>query len=126
MAIPIPPRQDYQPAGAMLYADLDGLSRDLMDELTACREAGKALADAERDYRKRLRLEILKERNSGTPVTIISDVCRGVDEVADLKCARDCAEAVYRASSERINALKIRMRLLDAEIQRAWTSGGMQ
>lgn len=126
MASPIPPRSDYQPAGAALYADLDGLSRALMDELSTCREAGQRLADAERDYRKRLRLEILSERRKGTPVTIISDVCRGVDEIADLKCARDCAEALYKASQEAINVYKIRMRMLDAEIQRAWTSGGMQ
>lgn len=38
---------------------------------------GRERAQTERDYRVALRQKILLERAQGTPVTIISDVCRG-------------------------------------------------
>ena len=37
---------------------------------------------------------------------------------------RDCAEALYKASSEAIMALKLRIKTVDADIQRTWVSGG--
>lgn len=67
--------------------------QDLMNELaakvglldTALRklgERGRSHAQAERDYRVALAQKILIERDKGTPVTIISDICRGSAEIA--------------------------------------------
>ena len=36
----------------------------------------------------------------------------------------NCAEALYKASSEAIMAIKLRIKTVDADIQRTWTSGG--
>lgn len=90
----------------------------LMDELKTCRQSGIQLAENEAEYRKKLRIEILHERDKGTPVTIIGDVCRGKDEIADLKRARDAAEAIYKSSQEAINVYKLRLRFIKDEMPR--------
>lgn len=107
-----------------LYGELDDLGDMLTAELESCKRAGCQYAENEAAYRKALRRAILDERAGGTPVTIISDVCRGRGDIADLKLARDCSEALYKASQEAINVHKLKMRMLDAQIQMAWTSGG--
>ena len=101
------------------------LERLLEDELATCRRSGIQLAENEAAYRKALRVEILKERAKGTPVSIISDLCRGMEHRAELKLARDSADAVYKASQEAINVRKLRLRMVDADIQRIWNSGGI-
>lgn len=108
------------------YQEVNSLTAELKKELDLCRNSGVQLAKNEAAYRKALRVEILNERVNGTPVTIISDICRGKEEIADLKCARDCSEALYKSSQEKINSIKLQLRLLNDEIQRTWTSGGIQ
>lgn len=108
-----------------LYARLDELT-DLLDEaLGTCRTSGCAYAENEAEYRKALRVAILEERAKGTPVTVTGDLCRGRPDIAELKRLRDCSEAIYKASQEAINVYKLRIRMLDAQIQRAWSSGGV-
>ena len=107
-----------------LYARADGLTEALMRELEVCRTSGCQYAENEAEYRKALRVAILEERDKGTPVTITGDLCRGREDIAELKRLRDCSEAIYRASQEAINVYKLRLRMLDAEMSRVWASGG--
>lgn len=95
-------------------------------ELENMRNSGIQLAQNEAEYRRALSVEILMERSNGTPVTVISDICRGKEHIAELRQARDCAEAVYKASQEAVNVYKLEYRTLDNEIQRIWNSGGYQ
>ena len=81
---------------------------------------GRAWAAAERDYRVALAKKILTERDNGTPVSIISDVCRGSQEIADLKFKRDCAEVVYKSAMEAINSYKLQIKILENQIDREW------
>ena len=85
---------------------------------------GKMLAQAEHDYRVALSKKVLLERDKGTPVTIISDVCRGDKEIARLRYERDVAETVYEAAKEAINGYKFQIRLLEAQISREWGNAG--
>lgn len=101
------------------------LEERLMQEIEAYEKSGYQLAKNEAEYRKALRVEILLERANKTPVSIVSDICRGKPEIAELKLNRDCSEAVYSASKEAIHAIKLRLRILDEEITREWNSGGM-
>ena len=64
-------------AGQGDYAEITELEDELDDEVDSMRRAGCALAQREADYRKALAVKILEERAKGTPVTIISDLCRG-------------------------------------------------
>lgn len=107
-----------------LQQERDKLVQLLEQELATCKRSGVKLAENEAEYRKALRIEILEARSEGTPVSIISDVCRGIDYIADLKQARDNAEAIYKASQEAINVYKLRLRMVEADIARIWASGG--
>lgn len=108
-----------------LYEQLDELTDQLMAELEVCKTSGCQYAGNEAEYRKALRLAILDERRKGTPVTITSDLCRGREDIAELKKLRDCSEAIYKASQEAINVYKLRIRMVDAQITRIWNSGNV-
>lgn len=98
-----------------------GQKSKLLD--TAIKELGKrgrAYAEAEKEYRIAMARKILEEREKGTPVTIISDLCRGNPEIAKLRFDRDCAEVVYKSAMEAINAIKLQIRVLDAQAEREW------
>lgn len=82
---------------------------------------GRTYAQAEQDYRIALSKKILAQRAEGTPVTILSDVCRGDPEIAKLKLERDIAETVYKSAMEAIQAYKLQIRILDAQIDREWS-----
>ena len=81
---------------------------------------GRAYAQAEHDYRVAMRKKILEERSSGTPVTIISDLCRGDEEIAKLRLERDIALTVYESAKEAIQTFKLQIRILDAQLEREW------
>ena len=100
-----------------LYGEREQLFDQLMQELEALRRTGQQYAENEAEYRKALRIAILEERSKGTPVTVISDLCRGRPDIAEKKQLRDCAEALYKASSEAIMAIKLRIKTVDADIQ---------
>ena len=85
---------------------------------------GRAFAEAEREYKIALAKKMLELRDGGTPVTIISDLCRGDREIARLRFERDCAEVVYKSALEAINSYKLQLRLLDAQLQREWGADG--
>jgi hypothetical protein len=79
---------------------------------------GKAYAQAERDYKVALARKMMEEREKGTPVTIISDICKGDSEIARLRFERDCSEVVYKSAIEAIQSIKLQIRILDAQIER--------
>ena len=81
---------------------------------------GRTHAQAEQDYRVALSKKILAERDKGTPVTIISDICRGDREMARLKFERDVAEVTYKAAAEAIQVYKIQIRVLENTIEREY------
>jgi predicted metal-dependent RNase len=81
---------------------------------------GQSKAKAEMEYRIALRQEILLEREKGTPVTIISDICRGHSKIASLKFARDTAEVVYEANLEAIMAWKMEAKMIENQLAREW------
>lgn len=106
-----------------LIQEVNELSDKLEQELIICKRGGCELAEAEREYRVILRKEILEARAQGAPVTIINDICRGKPDIADARMRRDCAEAIYKSSQEAINVYKLKIRLLNDQINREWHSG---
>ena len=102
---------------------------DLSAKLTASgsqlKKYGMEFAEAEKNYKIALRQEALKLReDANMPVTLIDKVVYGVPEVADKRFKRDVAETMYKVSLESINTLKLKMRILDAQISREWNSNG--
>lgn len=108
--------------------DLINEINDLCAKLTysgeQLRRYGKEKAQTECDYKIALNKEALKLRDEGYPITLINIVVYGVPEVANKRFKRDVAAAMYDTSLESINALKLKIRILDAQIQREWHSNG--
>jgi hypothetical protein len=107
-------------SGQDLVNDLQSLMLKMNRAVDVLAANGRKLADAERIYRVALAKEILKEREAGIPVTIIGDLARGDSTIADLKFARDAAQAVYDANNEALQAWKLQARLMEAQISREW------
>ena len=109
-------------AGYDLINEIGQKSRLLDAAIRELGVRGRAYAQAERDYRVAMSRKILEERDKGTPVTIISDICRGTPEIAKMRFERDCAEVVYKSALEAINAMKLQIRVLDAQVGREWSA----
>lgn len=104
-----------------LISDIQMLMEELTISIKKLRQTGNALAEAERDYKITLRQEALKLRiEKDMPVTLINQIIFGVPEVAEKRYKRDIAETMYQANQEHINATKLKLRLLEAQVQREW------
>lgn len=107
-----------------LINEIYAKTKALDTALSQFRKRGEEYAASERDYKIALSKKILMERDKSTPVTIISDICRGSAEIADLRFKRDVAEVLYKSASEAINSYKLQLRLLDAQMDREKGTGG--
>lgn len=104
-----------------LYEELTRLIQELDIAVKQLRTSGTNLATAERDYKIKLRQEALKLRaEKQMPVTLISQIIYGVPEVASLRFDRDVKEAVYQANLESINATKLKLRILEGQLNREY------
>jgi chromosome condensin MukBEF complex kleisin-like MukF subunit len=102
-----------------LVNDLNMLIQKLNTSIKTLAQNGRALAEAERDYKITLRQEALKLRNEkDMPVTLINQVIYGVPEVADKRFKRDVAEAMYNTNQEYINTTKLQIRILENQLAR--------
>ena len=103
-----------------LYDELQKRVRQLDFAIKELRKNGIAYAEAERDYKIKLREEILKLRQEGMAVGIIDKTCFGIPSVAELRFKRDIAKTVYEANMEAINSTKLQLRLLENQISREY------
>lgn len=95
--------------------------RELNKTLALAKERGEKYAEAERVYRIAKAKFIAIERDRRTPVTIISDLARGNEEIARLRKDRDMAKILYYNCVEAINVYKLECRLVEAQIGREWS-----
>ena len=107
-----------------LYEELESLTKQLDVSIKSLRKTGGEYAKAERDYKVLLRQECLRIRDEGMAIGMIDKTCYGIPSVAEARFRRDVAESVYRANQEAINSIKLRMRLIESQIQREWSVAG--
>ncbi len=94
--------------------------KDLNYSIRQLRKTGSDYAEAERNYKVKLRTEALKMRDQGLAVGLINMTVYGMEDVADARQDRDIKEAIYKANQEAINAIKLEIRILDSQISREW------
>jgi len=99
-----------------LIIQINKLRRTLNYAIAELRERGENKAKAEQNYRVALAKEILLQRDAGMPVTIISDICRGKEEIAKLKLERDIAETLYETALQKIYATKIELQIVENQL----------
>lgn len=107
-----------------LVNELSALIESLNLGIETLKKRGKALANAETNYRVALASKLLELRANGHPITILNDIARGSHDVAKLRLERDIAESLYQVNLEFINSIKLQCRLLENQIQREWGKNG--
>lgn len=105
-----------------LYEELKKQVDNLQISLDQLRKTGSEYAEAEKNYKVLLRQEILKMRDEGQAIGVITLTCYGIPSVAEARFKRDVAEAKYRANQEAINTYKLRIRLIENQLQREYTN----
>lgn len=105
-----------------LWSEIQQKTRQLETCIRELRKSGTAYAQAERDYKVKLREVCLRLRSDGMAVGMIDKTCYGVPEIAELRFKRDVAETVYRANLEAINSIKLQLRIIDSQLSREWSS----
>ncbi len=104
-----------------LFEEITRLTRELDTTVRELRKSGSNLAEAERKYKICLRQEALKLREEkNMPVTLINQIIYGIQEVANLRFDRDVKEAIYQANLESINSTKLKLRILENQLNREW------
>lgn len=103
-----------------LYNELETKIQELELSIRSLRKTGQNYAEAERDYKILLRQEVLKLRDEGQAIGVITLTCYGIPSVAEARFRRDTAEAIYKANQEAINSIKLQLRLLESQIQREY------
>lgn len=103
-----------------LYNELQAKIQQLEMSIKQLRTNGTAYAEAERDYKVKLRQECLKLRDEGMAIGMIDKTCYGIPSVAEARFKRDVAEAVYKANQEAINSIKLQMRIIENQLSREW------
>lgn len=104
-----------------LYEQIQTYIAQLDISVKQLRKSGTDLAEAEQKYKISLRQEALKLRaEKGMPVTLINQIIYGVPEVAKLRFDRDVKEALYQANLESINSTKLKLRILENQLDREW------
>lgn len=84
------------------------------------RKRGITKAEAERDYRVALAKKFLELKAQGEKVTIMSDLARGDEAVAQLKCDYIIAETLYDSAKEAIMVYKKQIDTLMVVFKAEW------
>ena len=88
--------------------------------LEEMRNAGRKLAYTEYEYKKALRMEVLKERAKQTAVGVIDKTVYGEDTVGMARLRRDIALTDYETAKELVLMLKVDLRIIENQLQREW------
>lgn len=104
-----------------LITKIQNLIAELQQYIKGLQNWGLKKAAAEKEYQTVLAQEVLKERDKGTAIGVISLIVKGKREVAEKRMERDIAETMYQVSQEKINVAKLELRLLDSQAQREWS-----
>lgn len=99
---------------------LTDLQKQLDFSVKELRNSGKNYAEAYTNYRIALAQELVKLRDKNIPVTLCSDLARGNGEVARKKFQEISTEAIYKANLESINSLKLRIKIIQSQIEKEW------
>lgn len=106
--------------GYDLFLQRDEMSRTLSESITAMANYGNKYAKAEADYKVELAKTALRLKEEGMTATMINMVIHGTGNVPKLRMDRDIAEVMYKTAQEKIQSVKLQLRLLEGQIEREW------
>ena len=96
------------------------LNAELDESIKMLRKNGNVAAEAERVYQVTKSQTILRLKDEGYPVTLIKEMVKGDEQVAQKRLERDLARVLYDANKEVINIRKLQLRNTESQIEREW------
>ena len=103
-----------------LWTEICDKTKQLDRCIKELRRSGTAYAEAERDYKLKLREECLRLKSEGMAIGLISMTAYGIPEVSQLRFARDCQKVIYEANKDAVNAIKLEMRIINDQLAREY------
>lgn len=103
-----------------LVNELNYKTKTLDDVINLLGNRARDYAKAYTEYRIALAQELAKLKSEGYAITLAGDLARGKTEIARLKFKEIETEALYKANLERINALKLEIKLISNQIDKEW------
>lgn len=94
-----------------LLQEIEQLYAQLELSISTARKYDLEYAERERAYRVELSKRLVELRAQGQAVTHLADIARG---------EKNIAEGMRNSARETINYLKLKLRCLDAQLQREW------
>lgn len=83
---------------------------------TQMKTLGLEKAKTEKEYRIRQAQEILKLKADKYPATLIMELVKGNEEVAELRLKRDIAESSYFVGLEAMNNLRLEIEIIRSKL----------
>ena len=102
---------------------LEELNNLLTSALSEYKKRGQDYAKAYRDYRVKVAQKLLELKAEGMPVTISYDIARGNEEVAKAKEQEIITECLYKSCQEAINVYKLKIKILQSQIDNDYGNG---
>ena len=106
-----------------LLNELQSLNKQFEMSVRSLRINGIKYAEAERDYKIAVNKKVLELKDNKMAVGLINLTIYGYQEIATLRFMRDSAQVIYNANQEAINSIKLRMRLIESQINREFGLG---
>lgn len=103
-----------------MWLEVEQALKDLEKCVSEYKKYSNDYAVKERKYRIALSQKLVELRSKGEKVTHLADIARGIPEIANLRFERDIAEGLKKSAEEGINYYKIKVRILDGQLQREW------
>lgn len=103
-----------------LYNQLAQLIAQLNASIKQLRISGADYAESDMKYKMALREELLKLEAEGRPVTNLLYIARGEKKVAQAKYKQISSEAIYKANLEAIQAIKLQIKIIQAQIDKEY------
>lgn len=77
-------------------------------------------ANKKSDYQVALSKRLIERKEEGIPVTILLNVVKGEEDIAQLRLERDLAESVMKSAEKGTDFYKLKARLMEEQTSREW------
>lgn len=103
-----------------LWEELEQARKELEEALATLSKRGVDYCKANKEYHIEKTKEILKLKKEGMPITLIPQMIKGLENVAELDFKRNATEVFYKACLEVINVKKLEIKVIEKQIERDW------
>lgn len=103
-----------------LFQELQNLIKELDVSVKSLRKTGEDFARSEMEYKVKIREEVLRMRDDGLAVGLINLTVYGIPDVARLRFSRDCKQAIFLANQESVNAIKLKIKIVNEQLAREY------